>query len=189
MLYGALVGLLVGLIAFVALLVRNRGRLAKVMGPFDAGDVAAARRALDAFAPRRTAVETLREAQALRVRWAALALMSDAARLADEMAAVTGPDKVVPYVKNLGFVALALVGPHPDEAVASLAALVTTCEAGKHSRPALRALRAQLAVARGLLGEAVDPTSLALFKRTHFDNGLVQRFAERVLDRVARAAH
>ena len=185
MLYGALVGLVVGLIAFVALLVRNRGRLAKVMGPFDAGDVDGARRALDAIAPRRTTVETLRETQALRVRWAGLALMNDGARLAEEVATVKGPDKVVPYVRNLGFVALALVGPHPDDAVASLAALVATCEAGKHSRPALRALRAQLAVARGLLGEAVDPTTIALFKRTHFDNGLVQRFAERVLERIA----
>lgn len=191
MLYGAIVGLVAGLVAFLVLLVRNRGRLAKIMGPFDAGDADAARRALDALAPPRDAIQNLRDTLALRERWAALALMNDPARLAAEVAALRGPDKVVPYAKNLGFLALALVGPQPADAVTALAALVAACEsgkAGKHTRRALTILRAQLAVARGLTGEAVEARSLALFRQTHFDSGLVQRFAQRVLERVTPPA-
>lgn len=188
MLYGALIGLLVGLVAFVLLLVRNRARLAKVMGPFDAGDVERARRVLDAIAPPRATIDNLRETQALRDRWAALALMDAAQRLAEEVGALRGPDGVVPYAKNLGFLALALIGPDPAGAVAALEALITRCEAGKHSHRSRRILAAQLAVARALLGNAVDAKSLALFRQTHFDSGLVQRFAERVLQRIGHPA-
>ncbi|MFO0748042.1 MAG: hypothetical protein U1F43_20635 [Myxococcota bacterium] len=187
MLMGAITAAVLGTLVFVVMLLRNSGRAQKVLRPLAAGDRGAARAALDRMVPARKRVSSPRETGPVRERWAGLAVLEDAATIQAELDALEGPESALMFAKNIGYLALTLVGPNAQASASALAALAADAEAKKLHRLSRATLRDQAAVAQALLGTPIGDKQLQSFRSGHLDGGLVEQLAKRCVERVRAA--
>jgi len=194
MLMGAIVGAIVGVIMLAVMLIRNGGRM-KGLDVALAKGPEAARAFVDQKYAARANVQTPQMSVSARERFAALARIPDAAAITRELGELVGPDKHVDLARNLGYLALALIGPSPADAAQRLTDLVARVESERRYGKSVRAVLArQAAVARALAGlEPVPATKdLVAFSSDHADGGVIEALAKqcraRLLERQRAAA-